>query len=374
MSTRPRSPLLQCALAHALNHSQILLIAALLPFFQELYGLSYLKTVGIMAIYLLSYALANPLAGALVERYSKAFLVSIGKVVSGFSLTAMAASGGYLSLLLLQIPYGASGGMYHPSGTSILAESYDKKIRSRVMGFHGFGSSLGMILGPLIVSYFLAAYDYRAALYIFAAFSLVVGALFYATVRESSGKREIARRGSMRWVTLAFAMRESVFWGIKAFIPLYAVAVHGFTLSSAAALLALLPLIGLPANILGGYMGDRFDRMRTLKAAVALTAISLVGFYYFPGKAVFQVLIGVTALWIYVTLPLFDSLIADMSPDSYARAYGRMYGMGFFMGAVVTLGAGLLSDVIDPKWSFMLMAGIMVMCYLSLARAEVKTF
>jgi FSR family fosmidomycin resistance protein-like MFS transporter len=376
MNSRPaKTPLLQCSLAHALNHSQILLIAALLPFFQALYDLSYLKTAGIMAFYLISYAVANPLAAVLVKKYSKKFLVFLGKLASGFSLTAMAASGGYVSLLLLQIPYGASGGLYHPSGTSILAESYDKKLRARVMGIHGFGSSMGMIAGPLIVGYFLTAHDHRAALYFFAALSLAMGGVFYATVAERPMERRAQRKGNMRWVTMAFAMRESVFWGIKAFIPLYAVAIHGFTISSAAALLALLPIVGLSANMLGGYLGDRFDRLRIAQGAVTFTALSLTGFYFLQDKALFQLLVAATALGIYMTLPLFDSIVADVSPEEgYVKAYGAMYGLGFFLGAAVTLGTGILSDILDPRGSFILMAAIMVLCSIALSRAEVKAF
>ena len=370
-----KTPLLQCVLAHALNHTQILVLAALLPLFQDHYALSYLETEGIIALYLFCYAISNPAAGLLIKKFSKTFLVFSGKIVSGFSMAAMAIVSGYPLLLFVQIPFGAAGGLYHPLGTSILAESYDKKIRGRIMGYHGFGSSMGMILGPLGVGYFILNYDYKGALFFFAVLSVMVGVLFYGTVKESPMKPAGVLKRDTRWVIIAFALRESVFWGVKAFLPLYAVAVYGFSLSSAAALLALLPVIGLPANLLGGYLGDRFDRLRTAKAAVTMTGVSLLAFYVITDALSFHFLVLVTALWIYMSLPLFDSLVADTSPGKgYVEAYGVMYGLGFFLGAAVTLGTGFLSDAVDPRGSFILLAGIMFMCLFALMRAEMKDF
>lgn len=365
--------LVYCTLAHALNHTQILVLAALLPLFKAMYGLSYLETEGIISLYLFFYALFNPLAGVLFRKASKELMVFLGKAVSGLSLAMMATINGYLPLLLIQALYGSAGGLYHPSGTSILAERYDKKVRGRVMGVHGFGSSLGMILGPVAIGFFISAYDYRLALYLLALTSLGFGAVFYGAMRKvqiekKAGMRRISL-GGLKTLVAAFGLRESVFWGIKAFLPLYAVAFHGFGLASAAALLALLPLVGLFANLLGGYLADRYDRLLVTRAAVMLTALSLGGLYFFTDLRGFYLLVILTALGIYMTLPTFDSLLADITPEGgYVQAYGAMYGLGFLLGALLPLGIGLLSDLLNPGLSFLFMSSVMLACFALLAK------
>ncbi|MDP6613321.1 MAG: MFS transporter, partial [Candidatus Hydrothermarchaeota archaeon] len=368
MTVENKGTLLMCTLAHAVNHTQILIIAALLPMFKEIYGLSYLMTEAIIAVYLLFYALLNPLTGVLFQGASKKLLVAMGKAVSGGALGVMAMVQGYVPLVATQALFGSAGGMYHPAGTSLLAERYGREIRGRVMGVHGFGSSLGMILGPLLIAFFISSFDYRFALKVFAGVSVLFGLVFYYTVKEDGQRGKGPDIGSMlrkrrfRVVVAAFGLRESVFWGIKAFLPLYAVAVYNFSLPSAAALLAFLPVVGLLANLLGGFLADKYDRVQVTRVAVMLTAVSLGGFYFFTGEGAFYLLVGLTALGIYMTLPTFDSILADITPeDGYVKAYGAMYGVGFFLGALIPLGLGLLSDYVEPRASFLLLSGVMLL-------------
>jgi|GEM_PF-2339040 len=378
MTVENKGTLLMCTLAHAVNHTQILIIAALLPMFKEIYGLSYLMTEAIIAVYLLFYALLNPLTGVLFQGASKKLLVAMGKAVSGGALGVMAMVQGYVPLVATQALFGSAGGMYHPAGTSLLAERYGREIRGRVMGVHGFGSSLGMILGPLLVAFFISSFDYRFALKVFAGVSVLFGLVFYYTVKED-GQREkgpdigsMLRKRRFRVVVAAFGLRESVFWGIKAFLPLYAVAVYNFSLPSAAALLAFLPVVGLLANLLGGFLADKYDRVQVTRVAVMLTAVSLGGFYFVTGEGAFYLLVGLTALGIYMTLPTFDSILADITPeDGYVKAYGAMYGVGFFLGALIPLGLGLLSDYVEPRASFLLLSGVMLLCYAVISMRKV---
>jgi FSR family fosmidomycin resistance protein-like MFS transporter len=367
-----------CTLAHAVNHTQILIIAALLPIFKEIYGLSYLGAEAIIAVYFLFYAILNPLTGVLFQGAPKKLIVAMGKVVSGGALGIMAMVQGHIPLVAAQALFGSSGGVYHPAGTAILAERYDREIRGRVMGVHGFGSSLGMILGPLLIAFFISRFDYRFALKVFAGVSVLFGLVFYYTVKDDGqrekgpGMRSLLRERRFRVVVVAFGLRESVFWGLKAFLPLYAVAVYSFSLPSAAALLAFLPVVGLFANLLGGFLADKYDRIRVTRGALMLTAVSLGGFYILPGEGAFYLLVGLTALGIYMTLPTFDSILADITPeDGYVKAYGAMYGVGFFLGALIPLGLGLLSDYVEPRAGFLLLSGVMLLCYAVISMRKV---
>jgi fucose permease len=53
------------------------------------------------------------------------------------------------------------------------------------------------------------------------------------------------------------------------------------------------------------------------------------------------------------------------------KAYGAMYGVGFFLGALIPLGLGLLSDYVEPRAGFLLLSGVMLLCYAVISMRKV---
>ena len=375
MDVEDKSTLLMCTLAHGLNHAQILIIASLLPIFREIYNLSYLSTEAIISTYLLFYALFNPLSGIIFHGIPKRLQIALEKIISGGGLGILSITHGYIPLLAIHAFLGSAGGVYHPAGTSILADKYNKQIRGRIMGIHGFGGSLGMILGPLFIAFFISKFDYHYALNIFIVISVLFGLIFLYSVKEHNQQKDgrnmvdIFKNKRFQIVVIAFGLRDSVFWGIKAFLPIYAVSVFNFSLTSAIFLLGLLPVIGLISNIIGGFLADKFNRIKIIKGAIMLTTLSLGGFYFLSGKDAFFLLVILTSFGIYMTLPIFDAIVADISSkNDYFKSYGGMYGVGFFLGALVPLGLGLISDYIEPRAGFLLLSGLMLISFVATSR------
>jgi MFS-type transporter involved in bile tolerance (Atg22 family) len=100
-----------------------------------------------------------------------------------------------------------------------------------------------------------------------------------------------------------------------------------------------------------------------------LTTLSLGGFYFLSGKDAFFLLVILTSFGIYMTLPIFDAIVADISSkNDYSKSYGGMYGVGFFLGALIPLGLGLISDYIEPRAGFLLLSGLMLISFVATSR------
>ncbi len=351
------------SLAHMNTHMTINLIIAILPAFQAALILNYTRTELIAAVFFISYSASTLISGVLGLKHSKKWLVVSGQALAFLSLLILTAQQSYTPLLLTQVLLGIGSGTYHPPGTTILVDFSPKSRMSTYLGIHGFASSLGMILSPLIVSYFLAYHSIRGLLLFFAVFTFAVAAIYASFIQSDKQSKNSAgeffiyfRKHASRYLILSYLLRDASFWGIMSFIPLYAFNVVGLSKPASAAVVALFPFMGLFANMAGGVTGDRFGASKVAVWCVFLASLSLIPIVLIPSPLVFYMTVLSIGILLYATIPLFDSVVALRVPFKFrSPSYGIFQGIGFFFGGIFSLGAGVISDLIDVKFFFVLM-------------------
>ncbi len=351
------------SLAHMHTHMTINLIIAILPVFQSALLLNYTKTEMVAAVFFISYSVSTLISGLLGLKHSKKWLVVSGQVLAFISLLILTAQQNYTLLLLTQILLGIGSGTYHPLGTTILVDFSPKNKISTYLGVHGFASSLGMILSPLIVSYFLAYQSIKELLLSFAIFTFAVAIVYSLFIQSDKPSKNSAgeffsyfRKYAGKYLVLSYLLRDASFWGIMSFIPLYAFNVVGLSKAASAAVVALFPFTGLFANMSGGVIGDKFGASRVATWCVFLSSLFLIPIVIIPSPFVFYMTVLSLGVLLYATIPLFDSVVALKVPLKFrSPSYGIFQGIGFFFGGIFSLGAGIISDYIDVKFFFVLM-------------------
>jgi len=346
--------------AHMHNHMAINFIIAILPAFQAALLLSYTQTELIAAVFFVSYSFSTFASGLLGLRHSKKWLVVAGQLLAFMALLALTGYQNYTLLLLIQLLFGIGCGTYHSPGTTILVDFSPRERMNTYLGVHGFASSLGMILSPLIVSYFLISYGLDNLILFFAFLTLVV-AVIYSALIESDKPTKIPvkeffsffKRSASRYLVLSYLLRDASFWGITSFIPLYAFNVVGLSKAASAAVVAIFPFMGLFANVVGGFLGDKFGAVRVSVFSISLASLSFIPIILFPSSGIFYLTVIALGVLLYATIPLYDSIVALHTPLHFrSPAYGVFQGMGFFFGGLFSLGAGIISDYIDVKFFF----------------------
>jgi FSR family fosmidomycin resistance protein-like MFS transporter len=156
----------------------------------------------------------------------------------------------------------------------------------------------------------------------------------------------LARRSGMLGVLVAIvAMRSTVSGALTSFIPLYYVRVVGAGETVASGVLAGMLLAGAAATLAGGYLADRFGRMRILAITLLLTPPLLLLFIAAPpGSA-----LAVGALWaggavLTASFAVPVVLAQELWYERRALASGVIVGFAFGLGGLLVPVIGAVAD------------------------------
>ena len=342
------------------NHMAINFIIAILPAFQAALILNYTQTELIAAVFFVSYSISTFISGLLGLKHSKKWLVVGGQLLAFVALLILVGYQNYTLLLLIQVLFGLGCGTYHSPGTTILVDFSPRERMNTYLGIHGFASSLGMIVSPLIVSYFLISYGLENLMLFFAFLTFVVAVIYSVFIKSDKPAglpvKEFFtyfRNSASRHLVFSYLLRDASFWGIMSFIPLYAFNVVGLSKAASAAIVALFPFMGLFANVTGGFLGDKFGAVKVAVLSIFLASMSLFPIILIPSPEIFYLTVIALGVLLYATIPLYDSIVAVHMPLHFrSPAYGVFQGIGFFFGGLFSLGAGVISDYIDVKFFF----------------------
>lgn len=320
--------------------------------------------------------LSAPLMGRLVDRTSGRLVVVGSLVVIALGAIALSLVGGIVGLIVI---YGvviafAVGGISPYSAGTIVVRWFERRRGTAVSIFASGGSLSGLLLIPFL-TYLLIATDWQTAWIVMAVLILALAVpLAWLVVRDhprdlglepdgrarrESGDAAIsvlvppldaaAWRDSFRSPPMWQLLLTFVICGITT----QSVAVHFIRFASdegvgggtAALAFGLLSAINAVASLAVGFYSDRFRRRSLLSGVYVVRALAFVSLIVFPGSLgiwVFAVVGG--ASWL-ATVPLTQSLTADVYG---LRHLGMISGLIFMAhqlgGALAVLLFGLAFD------------------------------
>ena len=254
--------------------------------------------------------------------------------------------------------------------SSDLIVNWFNRHRSKAVAWSQLGYSVGGMMVPLVVLA-LEAWGWRATAFLSGVAVLILGLPMAQVVRhrpgpfselpdgevisESEGPKQVVARD----LSARQAMATSAFWLISfghasALLTVSAMMVHlvahlseglGYSLAAAAVMVTVVTGSQMVGQLLGGYLGDRFDKRYLSVACMAAHAGALVGMAY--ASETWQVVFyAVThGLAWGIRGPLMVALRADYFG---AAAFGTIMGfsslivmLGMSLGPII---AGLMAD------------------------------
>lgn len=321
-----------------------------------------------VAISILAYGLAAPLAGSLIDRFGPRLVMLGGATLTTAGLAPLLAMRDLWQMhLFWGLVTGAGTGAVSGALGATVAIRWFRKHRGVIIGVFGAATSAGqLVFLPLLVTLTVTG-GWRSAIGMLAvacAGLLLPIALLMRNRPADIGLRPFGDGGAespaaeqveeARHTPLRAALRTRDFWLLAGsfFICGYTTngligthliphaVEHGFTEVTAANAVALMGAMNVVGTLLSGWLTDRFDNRRLLATYYTFRALSIAALplvLEVPQLFLFAVVYGLD--WIATVPPT-----ANLTATIYGRAsVGTLYGWIFFshmVGAALAAYAG----------------------------------
>lgn len=345
------------------------------------YRLTDVQLGKVFSAMLVGYALFQPAAGRLADRFGPRRVLTAGVIWWGIftALTALVPSGlagAILIFMAIRFLLGAGEAVIYPSANQLISRWIPASERGIANGWIFAGVGAGAGLTPPLITYIMMHYGWRASFLVCSLIGFCAAALWFLVARDTprehpgvsaeeltaieSGltlvsKREdssaklllpwrIVLRSKEVWaVTISYFCYGYVAWIFFSWFFRYLAKVRGLDLKTSA-FYSMLPFTAmLVACLLGGTLNDRLTKWRGPRIGrciLAAFAISLAGAFLALGSQVrsarlASVVLAGGAGALYLSQSSFWSLTADIAGPSSGSVSGLM-NMGNQIGAAIT--------------------------------------
>jgi MFS family permease len=340
------------------------------PLLKDRYGLSNAQIGLLLSAFFWSYAVAQPFAGAIAQRFSVRTVLAVGLAVWAGSTAACGLATGFVSLLGLRLMVGLGESVIFPANARILSEHARDDERGRANGVISLGMFLGPTAGTFLGGMILAQFDWRAVFFALGGVSLLWLIPWLATPLGAISPRSPAV--AARPPAFAQILRRRSLWGaglgqfgyaynhylLLTWLPFYLVKAQHFSLASMAGVGAAIYAIQAAGSFASGWLSDLAIRRRrdssAVRKAFILTgvggaAVSMVACSLAPHAVVLPAL-AFAALCNGVTSPMVFTIGQTLAGP---RAGARWMGVQNTFGQVAGILAPILTGVmVDATGSF----------------------
>lgn len=357
---------------HAANDFYTGAVAALLPFFVLHAGYSYAAAAGITLAATALSSIAQPMFGHLSDRYGMRWMSLAGLLAAGagIALSGMVADS-YLAVWIVVAISGIGVAAYHPAATAEAREVGGGTSGS--MSLFSVGGNVGVALAPsaviLVVGWFGLA---GTGLLIVPA--IVLGLVYVAvswrhlfarmsTAETASAVHKVTVPDDWRafmWLTVVLAMWSVAYVGTSTFISLYSIQRFDMTPGSASIALSLFPAAGAIGTLAGGWLADRFGRLRMVRTGYLLAALSTIAIVLAPSPTVVITATASLGLSLFIPFAAQITLSHSYLPNRIGVASGLTLGLTLSLGGLVSPLLGKIADQTNMRFVFVIMSVLIV--------------
>ena len=378
---RPMRSLGLLSVAHAVNHSQAVVLPLIYLKLIEEFGVSVESIAFLAAIGAVSSGLVQLSYAGLTRRFSRRRLLGAGGILfgGGFALQALA-----VSLLTFAIPNVASrigGSPQHPVGNGLLAEQFPPERRGFAISAHIAGGNVGTVVVAIIGVPLIALVGWRWTSVIFGIPAIVVAVLILLFVKErgtdraaaiASGNvrsafRRIAGDRDLRWLYLTSALGGGGrgLGVVNLFVLIYLTQVLGFDEATSGLMYGALIVFSVPMPLVAGWLSDRIGRKPLIVGVYLGGALGFVVFIL-AGTSLVWLWAGIIlmGLFSFAESPQLQALLGDIAPPAIRDAsYAVYFAFAFGIGSLWTALYGVVIQTYGEETGVPIVFGLMTLTF-----------
>lgn len=379
MSAR-RLTLLLCT-AETLGMAGFALFAALLPQFQQLWGLSNTEAGWIGGGFFLGYMVAVPLLTGLTDRHDARLIYLAAMLLTALANAGFIFADGFWSALFWRVLAGIGlAGTYMP-GLKALSERIEGAVQSRAIAFYTASFGLGTALSFILSGELARLGGWQLPALLSGACALLACALVFwglaprpVVVHAPRRLLDLAPLKSRAVLAycLAYAVHNLELFALRAWLVAFVVfsgrfqQVDPWLSGTWVAMLAT--LIGMPSSILGNELALRIGRQRWLITLMLVSAL-LAGVVGLGAALPFWAMLLLILLYAVTVTADSASLTAGLvsvAPASHRGTAMALYSCTGFTGAFLgPLLFGMTLDALGDEqllgwWAAFALMGVLL--------------
>lgn len=349
LSISSRLALAFSCVGHTFSHLLMLLYPTVVLSLEGAWNMSFGELIALMLAGQILFGAAAVPAGWLADRWSAPGMMALFFLGTGGMCVATGFADGPVAMAIGLGGIGLFASIYHPVGIAWVTR--DPATRGRALGINGVFGSFGTAGGAAVAGTLAAAFGWQWAFFVPGAVCVVVGlalvtsivlglvednrAVHHAAASEAS-RGDMLRGALVLMVTIAFS--GLIYQSTSFAMPkLFDQRLEGLvdTTAGVGLLVSLIYGVSALAQILGGWMADRFDLKRVYIACWALQ----IPFLAVAATLAGPLLLPIAAMMVLVNtafVPAENSLFAKFSPPAWR---GTAFGVKF----LVSLGVSAIS-------------------------------
>ena len=362
--------LLMVSAGHLLNDTMQSVLLSIYPLVKGPLALDFVQIGVITLVFQLTASVLQPLIGWRTDRRPLPFSLPFGMASTFLGMLALAAAGGFGTMLAAAALIGVGSSVFHPEASRVA--------RLASGGRYGFAQSLfqvggntGQAIGPLLVALIVLPNGQLHVAWF--ALAAVLGIAILARVgawyRDHLAERRrggaaapkalpLPRRRVVGALAVLVALTFSKNFYAAAFSSYYAFfLIERFGVSVRAAQLHLFVFLGAVAlgTLVGGPVGDRIGRKPILWVSIlgVLPLSALLPFANLFWTPVLAVLIGLVMASAFPAIVVYAQ---ELLPGRVGMVGGLFFGFAFGMGGIGAAVIGWLADLGGIEWAFRLTA------------------
>lgn len=373
-----------CTLAFFATMVGRLVISPVVPLITDDFAISN-SVIGIALTGMwMAYSASQFPSGVLADRVGERLVILVA--VGGTAITSLflALAPLFAVFVVGTVALGAVAGLHYSVATTLLTRTYDEI--GTAIGIHNIGSPVAGLIAPPIAAWIGVRYGWRPAVAIGGAIAVPIFLLFAWRVRPTEPQRidrpmrerfelepviELLTRPRIAFPVVLAILCTFVWQATVSFLPTFLVFHRGHSAELAGIVFAGYFLVQSPAQVLIGWLSDRYGRDFTTAGCMALAAAGFVFLIAVPGwfgLTAAIVLVGTGLSYQAALLPRFMDVL---SAKERATGFGLVRSVYGIVAGLGPVGTGAVADVFGWGVSFAVLAALVaiVFCALVVNRA-----
>ncbi|RHW31417.1 MFS transporter [Neobacillus notoginsengisoli] len=353
-------------ICHLLNDAIQAVVPAMFPIIEKSLDLSFTQ-LGFIAFALnMISSVMQPAVGLMTDKKPMPYALPMGLSASMAGVLGLAFAPNFGLIILSVLFIGIGSAIFHPEGSRVAYLAAGPR-RGLAQSIYQVGGNSGQALAPLITALVLVPFGQRGAAFFSLVAAAAVGLLIYiarwyteklaiekkAVIRQ---KRSAPKRSSLAkrvvpaiiFVLLLIFARSWYISGITSFYAFFAIKEYSFSIQHSQYLLFAFLVAGAAGTFFGGPLADRFGK-KTIIAVSMLAAVPFSAIVPFLPPAAALACLVLNGFILMTSFSVTVVYAQELVPGKIGLMSGLTVGLAFGMGAIGSVGLGLIADLIGLK-------------------------